>query len=119
MEVQYVYNSDRSIHTLYLKHFDSVDDWRIWHDTFEDSVHKLSVFDYIGLFYRKLDTGLLKSGPGIVSISQDKIILYLFFILIGIHSMQGWTATKIHGVTRKEAQKILQDTETCLERTYR
>ena len=56
MEVQYVYNSDRSIHTLYLKHFDSVDDWSIWHDTFQDSVHKLSVFDYIGLLYRKLDT---------------------------------------------------------------
>ena len=26
------------------------------------------------------------------------------FFLIGIHSMQGWTATR-HGVTRKEAQK--------------
>ena len=33
------------------------------------------------------------------------------FFLIGIHSMQGWTATMKHGVTRKEAQKRLQDTE--------
>ena len=34
-----------------------------------------------------------------------------FFFLIGIHSMQGWTATMRHGVTRKKAQKRLQDTE--------
>ena len=34
-----------------------------------------------------------------------------FFFLIGIHSMQGWTATTRHGVTRKETQKGLQDTE--------
>ena len=31
--------------------------------------------------------------------------------LIEIHSMQGWTATMRHGVTRKEPQKRLQDTE--------
>ena len=39
------------------------------------------------------------------------------FFLIGIHSMQGLTATTRHGVTRKEAQKRLQDTEN-LFRTY-
>ena len=33
------------------------------------------------------------------------------FFLTGIHSMQGQTATTRHGVTRKEAQKRLQDTE--------
>ena len=33
------------------------------------------------------------------------------FFLIGIHSMQGSTATARHGVTRKEAQKRLQGTE--------
>ena len=27
------------------------------------------------------------------------------FFLIAIHSIQGWTATKKHGVTKKEAQK--------------
>ena len=37
--------------------------------------------------------------------------LIVIFFLIGIHSMQGWTATTSHGVTRKEAQKRLQDTE--------
>ena len=37
--------------------------------------------------------------------------LILIFFLIGINSMQGWTATTRHGLTRKEAQKILQDTE--------
>ena len=30
---------------------------------------------------------------------------FFFFFLIGIHPMQGWTATTRHGVTRKEAQK--------------
>ena len=34
-----------------------------------------------------------------------------FFFLIGIYSMQGWTATMRHGVTRKEAEKRLKDTE--------
>ena len=34
-----------------------------------------------------------------------------FFFLIGIRSMQGWTATMRHGVTRKEAQKRLQNIE--------
>ena len=34
-----------------------------------------------------------------------------FFFKIGIHSMQGWTATMRYGVTWKEAQKRLQDTE--------
>ena len=38
-------------------------------------------------------------------------VFFLFFVLIGIHSMQGLTATTRHGVTRKEAQKILQGTE--------
>ena len=38
--------------------------------------------------------------------------LYLdqhFFFLIGIHPMQGWTATTRHGVARKKAQKRLQN----------
>ena len=34
-----------------------------------------------------------------------------FFFLIGIHPMQGWTATTRHGVTKKKAQKRQQDTE--------
>ena len=39
------------------------------------------------------------------------------FFLIGIHTMQGWTATTRHGVTRKEAQKDYSIQEICLERT--
>ena len=39
------------------------------------------------------------------------LMFFFFFFLIGIHSVQGWTATTRHGVTRKEAQKRLQDTE--------
>ena len=34
-----------------------------------------------------------------------------FFFFIGIHPMQGWTATTRYGVTRKKAQKRLQGTE--------
>ena len=37
--------------------------------------------------------------------SLDGPICYFVFFLIGIHSMQGWTATTRHGVTKKEAQK--------------
>ena len=37
--------------------------------------------------------------------SLDRPICYFVFFLIGIHSMQGWTATTRHGVTKKEAQK--------------
>ena len=33
--------------------------------------------------------------------------LFLFFLLIGIHSMPGWTATTKHGVTRKRNTKRL------------
>ena len=33
----------------------------------------------------------------------------LYFFLIGIQAMQGWTATTRHGLTRKEAQKRLLD----------
>ena len=33
------------------------------------------------------------------------VVAFFFFFLIGIHSMQGWTATTRHGVTTKKAQK--------------
>ena len=40
------------------------------------------------------------------------IFEYIFFKKkIGVHSMQCWTATMRHVVTRKEAQKRLQDAE--------
>ena len=35
---------------------------------------------------------------------QDSVYLNVNFFG-GIHSMQGWTATKMHGVQEKEAQK--------------
>ena len=35
---------------------------------------------------------------------------YLSNFLIGIHSMQGWTATTRYGVTRKRSTKRLQHT---------
>ena len=40
----------------------------------------------------------------------------LGFFLIGVHTMQGWTATTKHGVTRKEAQKRLQGTKNLLRK---
>ena len=41
------------------------------------------------------------------------------FFLIGIHSMQGWTPTTRHGVTRKTAQKRLEDTENLFRENLR
>ena len=38
------------------------------------------------------------------------VCLFFFCFLIGIQSMQGWTANTRHGVTRKETQQRLQDT---------
>ena len=49
------------------------------------------------------------------------IIIIIIIILIGIHSMQGWTATTSHRVTRKRSTKRLKINEnrkTVLERTY-
>ena len=40
-------------------------------------------------------------------------VFFFFFFLIGIHPMQGWTATTRHGVTIKKKNK-----EQCLQRTY-
>ena len=42
---------------------------------------------------------------------QAVFFFFSFFFLIGVHPMQGLTATTRHGVTRKKARKRLQDTE--------
>ena len=42
-----------------------------------------------------------------------------FFFLIGIHSMQGWTATTRHGfIKKKKHKKDFRLQKICLERTY-
>ena len=43
---------------------------------------------------------------------STSVIFFFFFIFfkIEIHSMQGWTATKRHGVTRKRSTKRLKHT---------
>ena len=46
-----------------------------------------------------------------IKLIKNSILFLLLLFSIEIHSMQGWTATKRHGVTRKEVQKRLQDTE--------
>ena len=43
--------------------------------------------------------------------NYSKSRVFFFFFLIGIHSMHSRTVTTRHGVTRKEAQKRLQDTK--------
>ena len=48
------------------------------------------------------------------TLNQVFVIVALF--LIGIHSMPGWRVTTRHGVTRKEAQKRLEDTENLLRK---
>ena len=45
--------------------------------------------------------------------------IFFFFFLIGIHSMQGWTTTARYGVTRKEAEKILQNTENLFRKNLK
>ena len=45
-------------------------------------------------------------------------LLSLCFFLSRIHSMQGWTATTRHGVTRKRSQKILKHAVNLFKRTY-
>ena len=47
-----------------------------------------------------------------------KPVALSFFFLIGIHSMQGWTATTRHGVTRKGEKKDYRIQKIYLERTY-
>ena len=47
----------------------------------------------------------------------NKFSSNFFFFLIGIHSMQGWTATTRHGLTRKRTTKRLKHTGIYLERT--
>ena len=41
---------------------------------------------------------------------QTSFFCFLFFYLIEIHSMQGWTAATRHGVTRKRSTKRLNQT---------
>ena len=41
------------------------------------------------------------------------VFFLLFFFLIGIQSMQGWTATMRHEVTQKRSTKRLKFTEKC------
>ena len=51
-------------------------------------------------------------------LSWSSIKIFSFF-LIGIHSLQDWTATMRYGVTKKKvAQKDYSIQEICLDRTY-
>ena len=68
--------------------------------------HLLALFYY---FLKTYDNSFLK----VFIISQLIFIIFqsfCFFFLIGIHSMQGWTATMRHGVTRKRSTKRLEHT---------
>ena len=60
----------------------------------------------------------IKSLLVITKSSKDGLSeFFLFFFLIGIHSMQVWTATIRHGVTRKRTTKGLKHPEISLGRT--
>ena len=51
-------------------------------------------------------------NPFTLKINLFVAYIYIYiYILIGIHSMEGSTATMRHRVIRKEEQKRLQDTE--------
>ena len=42
------------------------------------------------------------------NLELQKFLDFLFYVFIGIHSMQGWTATTRQGVTRKRSTKRLK-----------
>ena len=68
--------------------------WKIWQILLMQHIQYVIFWGFSSLFkeiYKKND-------------------LLFFFFLIGIHSMQGWTATKRHGVTRKRSTKRLEHT---------
>ena len=48
---------------------------------------------------------------------NDLLFLFLFFFLIGIYSMQGWTATTRHGVTRKKSTKRFEHTQNLFRKS--
>ena len=50
-------------------------------------------------------------------ISNFKLSNQIFFFKIGIHSMQGWTATTRYGVTRKRTTKRLKHTGNLFRKT--
>ena len=50
---------------------------------------------------------------------SSTILLFTFLKKIGIHSMQGSTATKRHGVTRKRSAKGLQHTENLFRKNLK
>ena len=62
---------------------------------------------FIGIPETVLVTSI--SGVKCFHLCKYDLTLYLFF-LIGIHSMQGWTATTRHGVTEKKSRKRLEHT---------
>ena len=63
------------------------------------------------------DSFLCNSYPDVLFDSIESLPhVIFFFFLTGIHSMQGWTATSRHGVTKKEAQKTLQNTKNLFKK---
>ena len=92
-------NTSRAHHSLTLKNF--------WLSHMELS-YKVSYSVILCYYYFKTKTTLR------VPCEKSKMVSFDFskmknFFLNGIHSMQGWTATTRHGVTRKETRKRLQD----------
>ena len=50
------------------------------------------------------------SSRHLALVCKPVLCFFVFFLVIGIHSIQGWTATTRHGVTRKKSTKRLQHT---------
>ena len=64
--------------------------------------------EFIDIFISKLLWKISKDDKTIALMGD----LFIYLFLIGIHFMKGWTATTKHGITRKTAQKRLQDKES-------
>ena len=69
--------------------------------------HFLKFHTLIGFVFwsnsRKNEVLPVKIEARVLELWLDMSFFIYFFLLIGIHSVQGWTATTRHGVTRKEA----------------
>ena len=69
--------------------------WKQKVHEFSKSLHGVSIFYSIWVLLKFIFT-LREYQKTVILLKKEKV-----FFLIGIHSMQGWTATKRHGVTRK------------------
>ena len=82
-----------------------------YRQNFTELLHIFSIFTSIRNLFTCLRLDLFVSFlPDLFFIFIFIIFFFFFFFLIRIYSMQGWTVTTRHGVTRKRGTKRLRHT---------